>query len=69
MKTIIQLLALFFLFSGNLQAIKPIRLLIVDGRNNHNWQITTDALRATLEATGRKTPWILKNFTGPRTNK
>ena len=29
-----------------------IRALIVDGRNNHDWQITTDALRATLEATG-----------------
>ena len=31
----------------------PIRVLIVDGRNNHNWETTTDALRATLEATGR----------------
>ncbi len=32
-----------------------ISVLIVDGRNNHNWQITTDALRATLEASGRFT--------------
>ncbi|MFP6879277.1 MAG: hypothetical protein VCA37_20785, partial [Roseibacillus sp.] len=30
-------------------------MLIVDGRNNHNWQITTDALRATLKATERFT--------------
>jgi putative membrane-bound dehydrogenase-like protein len=32
---------------------QKIRTLIVDGRNNHQWQITTDALRATLESTGR----------------
>ena len=27
-------------------------ILIVDGRNNHDWRTTTDALRATLESTG-----------------
>ncbi len=37
---------------GNANAA-PIRALIVDGRNNHDWQITTDALRATLEASKR----------------
>ena len=31
----------------------PIRVLIVDGRNNHNWKVTTDSLQATLKATGR----------------
>lgn len=30
-----------------------IRVLIVDGRNNHDWRSTTDSLRATLETTGR----------------
>ncbi|SVC31004.1 uncharacterized protein METZ01_LOCUS283858, partial [marine metagenome] len=40
------------LVSGSSLAKERIRVLIVDGRNNHNWQITTDALRATLEATG-----------------
>ncbi len=35
------------------QAVAPIRVLIVDGRNNHDWRVTTDALRATLKATGR----------------
>jgi len=30
-----------------------ISVLIVDGRNNHDWQTTTDALRAGLETTGR----------------
>ena len=31
----------------------PIRVLIVDGRNNHDWRETTDSLRATLRANGR----------------
>lgn len=31
----------------------PIQALIIDGRNNHDWNSTTDHLRATLEATGR----------------
>ena len=31
--------------------VKPA-ILIVDGRNNHDWRTTTDALRATLENTG-----------------
>ncbi len=30
-----------------------LRVLIIDGRNNHDWRATTDALRATLEHTGR----------------
>ncbi len=30
-----------------------LKVLIVDGRNNHDWQITTDAVKATLEATGK----------------
>tara|TARA_R110002096_G_scaffold91625_23_gene207395 strand:+ start:4258 stop:7596 length:3339 start_codon:yes stop_codon:yes gene_type:complete len=30
-----------------------VQALIIDGRNNHDWQSTTDSLRATLEATGR----------------
>lgn len=28
-------------------------ILVIDGRNNHDWEVTTDALVATLEATGR----------------
>jgi hypothetical protein len=31
----------------------PIRVLIVDGQNNHDWQRTTESLRLTLAATGR----------------
>ena len=43
------------LVSGSSLAKERIRVRIVDGRNNHNRQITTDALRATLEATGKFT--------------
>ena len=32
---------------------RKIKVLIVDGRNNHDWQTTTDALRAILDSTGR----------------
>jgi type 1 glutamine amidotransferase len=31
----------------------PVRVLILDGQNNHDWARTTRATRATLEATGR----------------
>ncbi len=34
---------------------EPIRVLIVDGVNNHDWASTTAATRGTLEATGRFT--------------
>lgn len=34
-------------------ANEPIRALIIDGRNNHDWAATTDHLRATLQSTGR----------------
>ena len=34
-------------------AADPVRVLIVDGYNNHDWESTTAANRATLEQTGR----------------
>ncbi|MEE2712116.1 MAG: ThuA domain-containing protein [Planctomycetota bacterium] len=34
---------------------ETIRVLIIDGQNNHGWAATTKALKATLEATGRFT--------------
>ena len=37
---------------------KPLRALIVDGQNNHDWQRTTESLRLTLAATGRFTVTI-----------
>lgn len=39
--------------AGPYQDAKPIRALIVDGQNNHDWKSTTPVLVETLEATGR----------------
>jgi hypothetical protein len=44
---IIAMLQLSVLFVGAKTSV-----LILDGRNNHDWRITTDALRAGLEVTG-----------------
>ena len=37
---------------GACGAAERSRILIVDGRNNHDWRATTEALQATLESTG-----------------
>ena len=61
MRSVLILLCMLLLicpgFAKDSSAIagEQISVLIVDGRNNHNWQITTAALRATLEATERFT--------------
>jgi len=39
--------------SGPLQAAEKLRLLIVDGQNNHNWKATTPVMKRFLEASGR----------------
>ena len=44
---------LFFSFSA--EAAEPIRVLIVDGQNNHNWKGTTPILKDFLEKCGRFT--------------
>ena len=36
-------------------APKPLRLLIITGRNNHNWRATTPVLKQLYEASGRFT--------------
>ncbi len=41
----------------------PIRVLIIDGVNNHDWERTTEATRATLEQTGR---FVVQVSTSPR---
>lgn len=38
-----------------LQAAEKLRLLIIDGQNNHNWKATTPVLESFLEKTGRFT--------------
>ena len=35
--------------------VNRIRVLIIDGVNNHDWERTTEATKATLEQTGRFT--------------
>lgn len=40
-------------FNAALTAAEPIRVLIVDGQNNHDWQRTTPYIQAFLTATGR----------------
>ena len=48
-------LALLFLLpiaTATRAADDTIRVLIVDGANNHDWRITTDAIQATLRSTG-----------------
>ncbi len=35
-----------------LGAAEPVRVLVIDGRNNHDWQGTTASLKATLAAVG-----------------
>jgi len=37
---------------GSLQAAEPVRVLIVDGANNHDWRAMTEALQAILRANG-----------------
>ena len=37
------------------KAAEPLKALILDGQNNHDWKATTPPMKATLEATGRFT--------------
>ena len=55
MKTLhkLGLTCLLALLALPLGAAEKIRVLILDGRNNHDWVRTTASCKATLEATGR----------------
>ncbi len=55
MKTLFALLAGLLLTSPLAFSADPIRVLIVDGVNNHDWKSTTAATKATLLKTGRFT--------------
>lgn len=46
-------LALGLLCLSSLPAASPIKVLIVDGQNNHKWEVTTPILKKQLESTGR----------------
>src|SRR2546423_9699100 len=46
-------IALWLLLAGALPAAPPIKVLIVDGQNNHKWQLTTPVLKKDLESAGK----------------
>ena len=51
-----QLLSLaiaIFLLCTSVDAADKLRLLIIDGQNNHNWRAMTPPMKAKLESTGR----------------
>jgi type 1 glutamine amidotransferase len=52
MKNSIRLLALFVFAAATGLAASPIKILIIDGQNNHKWQETTPVLKKLLEETG-----------------
>lgn len=41
--------------AGWTQAAEPIRVLLIDGQNNHNWKATSPVLKGFLERSGRFT--------------
>ena len=52
MRCFFSAMAFFFALAANLSAAEPLKVLIVDGQNNHDWKATTPILRETLEKTG-----------------
>src|SRR5438552_15933519 len=46
-------IALCLLLAPALHAASAIKVLIVDGQNNHKWQETTPILKKELESTGK----------------
>lgn len=49
----LSLAALLGLFAANAGAADKIKVLIVDGQNNHNWKATTPVLKEILEKPGK----------------
>lgn len=54
-RTVLALLSVTLLVASAASglAADKIKVLIIDGQNNHNWKATTPVLKETLEATGR----------------
>ena len=50
MKTLILALVANIFFGINFCYAKPIKVLLLDGQNNHNWKATTPVLIEALEA-------------------
>jgi type 1 glutamine amidotransferase len=53
--TLVALAALLLAGQAAPGADEKLRLLIIDGQNNHNWKAMTPPMKASLEATGRFT--------------
>jgi type 1 glutamine amidotransferase len=53
LRTLLAGCCLAFTLAADASAAGPIRVLIVDGQNNHDWERTTPYLKHVLEATGR----------------
>lgn len=53
LRAILACFGLAILSATQVDAATPIRVLIVDGQNNHDWERTTPYLRQMLEETGR----------------
>lgn len=53
-KTVAVLIAVltFLAVSPELEAKAPIKALILTGQNNHNWPVSSEAIRSTLESSG-----------------
>jgi len=49
--------------SPGFSAGKPIRVLIIDGQNNHNWRATTPLMKQALEESGRFSVDVSSNLT------
>jgi type 1 glutamine amidotransferase len=45
----------FFMQTQSVRAADKLKALIIDGQNNHGWQVTTPILKAGLESSGRFT--------------
>jgi hypothetical protein len=54
LRAVLSAVAIIVAFSS-LAAAEPLKLLIIDGQNNHDWKKTTPVLKAALEKTGRFT--------------
>ncbi len=46
-------LAMAASWAGSSPAAEPLKLLIIDGQNNHDWKAMTPPMKASLEKTGR----------------
>jgi len=56
-------MAVCYLWSvSSASAAGKIRVLIIDGQNNHNWRATTPLMKRELEETGRFTVAVSSNL-------